>query len=184
MDSTLPNVCPGCGKAQTPPFAKPFVCAQCGEELYLTSDNKLFLAHPVDTYSLLAEKPGVSQPDTTELGAARAPTLGEIERKQSSIGLANQKIAMRKKESRRLLMSGLALLGLGILLFAITLARWLLSQRDWVALAVSGLGMVVLVCSGIYLSVSSILVRRLLRKYEQELGKELEHLEAELERSP
>jgi hypothetical protein len=174
MDSVISGVCPGCGhELNVAPSAKRFACERCGEELVLSPDKRIFLAHPISRYNVPSPRSERIDIDSHLLiRPGSRQKLSEDQRRQTAAGLAAEKLARRKIESNRLLLAGLGVLALGTFVTVLTIMRLLLGGGAWLDLALTVVGILVLVPVGVYLIILSVMVARLVRSQEAELRRE------------
>ncbi|HEX2999621.1 MAG TPA: hypothetical protein VHR86_05225 [Armatimonadota bacterium] len=144
----------------------------------MTADRRIFLAHPIDTYLAPAQaRPDPGAEMMPSLPPPRAVTPTEVHRKRRSAALARERSTLRKKQARQLLGLGAVLVGAGIFAVGVALARWLVGGGTWADVVLAALAIIVLIPTGIYLTVSSAITVRLLNKEEQALEQELDALE-------
>lgn len=175
MDSIIVSPCPSCGhELNVPSTAQKFVCQHCHEELTLTPEKRIFLAHPISPFAEPQTVRAESQPRTTagQTPEAYSIKIEDTRRRQSSLEKSLQKIAGQRDESTRRVKLGLGILVLGVFLLVAMLARLFLANGSWVELGISILAILGLIPLGLFLVISSSMIIRLLGKQEQELRKE------------
>lgn len=175
MDAIPASVCPGCGQVLNLDSAvSRAACRQCGEELVVMPDHRIFLAHPDSTYAaspeVVANAP-TGSPET--LPPLPGMTPQEKERKRISLEIGISRVNRRVSESRRLLAIGVLIIALGIAIPFLLALRALATGSLWMEAALA-LGVLLgAIPSGIVTIVSALIVGRQLVKHQQELQQDL-----------
>jgi hypothetical protein len=163
--------CPNCGELldlQT--IASQFNCRRCGEALLLSSDYKVTLARPIQTYMALGDQVD----DSGEMGSASEMETSSIspQRKRRAAELALERIAFEKRDVTRGIFYGFFFIVFGGLFLFISFLRQLFVSSDWLNLVGFGLGLV-FIPLGIYFAYWFYKSSQYLDKDAEELGEEI-----------
>ncbi len=165
--------CPNCGESlDSEPTESTFACSHCGEALVWSSDHKVILAKPIQTY---LEPEG--QPQSPGLGSSVNNELRVIpqvspERQKRAAELAIERIADEKKDLRRGFVYGIVFTIFGGIFLVISLLRILFVTSDWLNFVGFGVGFLILLV-GIYLATWFFRSWRSLGIEEEEIGEEV-----------
>ena len=165
--------CPNCGESlDSEPTESEFGCSHCGEALVYSSDHKVVLAKPIQTY---LESYG--RPQSAELGPSgnneiRVSPQPSPERQKRAAGLAIERIANEKKDLRKGLIYGIVFTIFGGIFLIISLLRILFVTGDWLNFAGFGFGFLIMAV-GIYLATWFFRSWQSLGIEEEEIGEEV-----------
>jgi ribosomal protein S27E len=181
MDSPIVSPCPNCGEqVSAQPDSANLFCPACGEELAVSSGNKIVLAHPLAAYLHLGleEEARDSTPEE-QWEAERLASRIEYRRRQAWVELVFQRIQAQKEAAARAYRVSLVMMSLGIVVVLLTVGWFLTSRSALSNLILPGIVALGLVPLGVYFFVWSTLLSQSLVREERQVQEELEDLRAQ-----
>jgi len=171
VDST--PFCPNCGELlEFQSQVSEFNCSHCGEALRLSSDHKLILVKPIETYMVLEETPGIVPEGPWEGNVAQPIPAISPQRKRRAAELALQRIANQERDVVRGFFYGSLFVVFGGIFILASSLRWLFVSDDWLNLVGLGLGLV-LIPVGIYFGYWFYRSSQALKRDEEEIKREI-----------
>lgn len=166
--------CPNCGESlDSQPIESQFNCPCCGEALLLSSDHKVTLAKPIQTYLGLGEE--IQGPaEMRSAGENETPSIPQRSdlRKRKTAELALDRIADEKRDVTRGIFYGILFIVFGGTFILISFLRQLFVSSDWLNLVGFGLGLV-FVPLGAYFAYWFYKSSQTLSEDEKEIGEEI-----------
>ena len=172
VENDLP--CPNCGEPlDSVPSDSEFACLHCGELLALSTDNKVVLARPIQTYLELDEESPADIEGATANETTSPPQISERRRRKAA-EIAYERIANEKKDISRGFFYGFFFLVFGAVFLTISLSRLILVSNDWLNLVGFGVGLVFTALGG-YLALWFHKLSRSLSIEEKTINEEMLH---------
>jgi predicted RNA-binding Zn-ribbon protein involved in translation (DUF1610 family) len=167
-------LCPNCGEPLDSQLTEAqFTCRHCGEALLFSSDHKVTLAKPIQTYVALGEP----IPDTLDASFSGDKETSSIpqrstERKKRAAELALERIADEKRAVTSGIFYGILFIVFGGIFILVSFLREWFIASDWLNWVGFGLGLV-FVPLGVYFSFWFYRSSQSLSEDEQEIGEEI-----------
>jgi predicted RNA-binding Zn-ribbon protein involved in translation (DUF1610 family) len=163
--------CPNCGESlDSRSLRSQFNCRHCGEALLLSSDNKITLAKPIQTYLALDDQvQGTDYPP--DKGAASIPQRS-TQRKRKTAEIALERIANEKRDFTRGIFYGLLFIIFGMIFILISFLREAFVSSDWLNWIGFAVGLVFLPL-GAYFALWFYNSSQSLSRDEEEIGEEI-----------
>jgi hypothetical protein len=166
--------CPNCGESlDSQSIRSQFNCRHCGEALLLSTDNKVTLARPIQTYLSLDEHvPG-------NLGTSLSPDRDapfipqrSTQRKRKSAEIALERIANEKRDFSRGVWYGILFIVFGCIFILVSFLRQVFISSDWLNWLGFAVGLIFLPLGG-YFAYWFFKSSQSLSKDEEEIGEEI-----------
>lgn len=179
MQTDSPGVlpCPSCGDAITVlPTDDPFPCPTCGEELHKPpNENRLFLVHPLSTYSGEA---GDGEPEQW-LEIEHVIRSIDYRKRLATVDISARRLAERMQLGTQMLKIGGGLLVLSTVLLTVALARILVARDIQIEAVIFLLIAVMFAPMGLFFCGWSLIERWSWKKYAATIQEERHVLEEE-----
>jgi predicted RNA-binding Zn-ribbon protein involved in translation (DUF1610 family) len=165
--------CPNCGESlDSEPTESEFGCRHCGEALVYSSDHKVTLAKPIQTYLESDGQPQSNDSESSGKSEIRVIPQLSPERRKRTAELAIERIASEKRDLRKGIVYGIIFTIFGGIFLLVALLRILFVTSDWLNLVGFGFGFLIMAL-GIYLTNWFFRSSQSLSEEEEAVGEEV-----------